>query len=469
MSAANETFDVVIIGAGPGGYTAAARAGQLKLKTAIVEKDPRLGGTCLLRGCIPTKALLENAAIYEHVKTGKEFGISVSDIALDYAAVQQRKNKIVSKSAKGVEFLMKKNSVSVFHGLGSITGKGQVTVKSEDGKSQVIKTKNVLIATGSTPKTLPFIQLDHKKIIDSDDILELQTIPKSLIVLGAGAVGVEFASIFKRFGSEVTIIEVLPRLLPIEDEEISQLLARSFRKQGIASMVGTKCEAVKVNGDMVEVTVSDADGKKQTLSAELLLSAVGRRPVLEGLNLEKTAIKLDRGYIPIDEYMRTAEPNVYAIGDVVPTPWLAHVASSEGIVAIEHMAGVETRPVNYRLVPNCTYCEPEVASVGLSEKAAKEAGHDVKIGKFPFTASSKASILGQSEGTIKIVSEKKYDEILGVHLIGPRVTEMLAEACVAMQMESTAEELARTMHAHPTLSEGVMQAARDVNHWATDI
>ena len=469
MSAANDNYDLVIIGAGPGGYTAAARAGQLKLKTAIVEKDPRLGGTCLLRGCIPTKALLENATIYHHFMTAKEFGISASNIALDFAAVQQRKGKIVSKSAKGVEFLMKKNAITVHHGLGSITGKGEVTVKGDDGKSQVIKTKNIMIATGSTPRSLPFLPLDHKKIIDSDDILELTSIPKSLIVLGAGAVGCEFASIFKRFGSEVTIVEVLPRLLPIEDEEMSQLLARSFRKQGITSMVGTKCESATVSGDMVDVVVADGDGKKQTLSAELLLVAVGRRPVLEGLNLEKTAIKLDRGFIPIDEYMRTAEPNVYAIGDVVPTAALAHVASSEGIVAVEHMAGAETRPINYRLVPNCTYCEPEVASVGLSEKAAKDAGYDVKVGKFPFTASSKASILGQTEGTIKIVSEQKYDEILGVHLIGPRVTEMLAEACVAMQMESTAEELARTMHAHPTLSEGVMQAARDVNHWATDI
>jgi dihydrolipoamide dehydrogenase len=469
LSAATDNYDVVIIGAGPGGYTAAARAGQLKLKTAIVEKDPRLGGTCLLRGCIPTKALLENAAIYQHFMTAKEFGISASNIALDFAAVQQRKNKIVTKSAKGVEFLMKKNLVTVHHGLGSITGKGEVTVKGDDGKSQVIKTKNILIATGSTPRSLPFLPIDHKRIIDSDDILELQSIPKSLIVLGAGAVGCEFASIFKRFGTEVTIVEVLPRLLPIEDEEISQLLSRSFRKQGLTSMVSTKCEGATVNENGVDVTVVDADGKKQTLSAELLLVAVGRRPVLEGLNLEKTAIKLDRGFIPVDEYLRTAEPNVYAIGDVVPTAALAHVASSEGVVAIEHMAGVETRPINHRLVPNCTYCEPEVASVGLTEKAAKETGYDVKVGKFPFTASSKASILGQSEGTIKIVSEKKYDEILGVHLIGPRVTEMLAEACVAMQMESTAEELARTMHAHPTLSEGVMQAARDVNHWATDI
>jgi dihydrolipoamide dehydrogenase len=460
----NSLYDVVIIGSGPGGYVAAIRAAQLGLKTALVEKDKNLGGTCLHRGCIPTKALLENAEIYERIQNSREFGISVENLKLDFEAVHKRKIKIVRKLAKGIEFLMGKNKVDTYNGFGRLAAPGKVEIESNKGERLTISTKNIVIASGSVPKSLPNLDVDGKRIINSDHVLELTAIPKSMIVLGAGAVGVEFASIYARFGSQITLVEVLPHLLPLEDEEIGAELQKALRKQGIKSFVGSGFQSVKSSDDGVELTVKNiSSGEVSQLNAELLLVATGRRPLLEGLGLEKTKVKVDRGFIIVDQFQRTAEPNVYAIGDVVPTPLLAHVASAEGIVAVEHIAGYkDVRPVNYLRVPGCTYCEPEVASVGLTEKSAKERGYQVKIGKFPFSANSKAGILGESEGFIKIVSDAKYDEILGVHAIGPRVTEMIAEACVALQGEFTSEELARTMHAHPTLSESVVEAAHAV-------
>ena len=461
---ANEQFDVTVIGSGPGGYVAAIRAGQLGLKVAIIEKDKRLGGTCTLRGCIPAKELLMSAHIFEQMQHAAEFGVQASGIQLAFADVQKRKEKVVMKNSKGIEFLMKKNKCTVFKGTGRLALPGKVEVTGEDGKKETIQTKNIIIATGSVVRPISGFETDGRQVVNSDHILELTETPKSLIVMGAGAVGVEFASVYSRFGADTTIVELLPRLVPLEDEEVSKELERSFRKRGIKSQVDTKLEKLEKSEKGVVVTGKSSKGEAVKLEAEMLLVAVGRMPYTEGLGLEKTKIKVDKGFIQTDEYQQTAEKGVYAIGDVVPTPLLAHLASKEGIVAVEHLAGQKNvQPINLRLVPSCTYCDPEIGSVGLTEAKAREAGYDVKVGKFPFSASGKARILGEEEGFVKVVSEKKYDEILGVHIIGPHATELIAEACVAMQLESTAEELGNTMHAHPTVSEAVMEAAEGVH------
>lgn len=462
MTSSNFSFDVVIIGAGPGGYVAAIRAAQLGLSVAIVEKDKQLGGTCLLRGCIPTKALLESAAVYEQSKHAADYGVIVSDVKLDYEGVRKYKNKIVLKSAKGVEYLMNKNKVKVFKGFGFIEDAHTVSVTSGDTK-EYLKARFILVATGSVPRDIPIFPTDGVRIINSDHALELAELPASIVILGAGAVGVEFASVMARFGVETTLVEMLPRVLPIEDAAISAELERALRAQKITVKTSTKCEAAEVNDQGVSVTLVDGQGERTTLQTEKLLVAVGRRPVSAGIGLENTRAEVDQGgYIIVNGFLQTAEPSVYAIGDVINTPWLAHVASAEGIVAVEHMAGHTTEPINYDHVPSCTYCEPEVASVGLTEAKARERGYDVKIGSFPFAASGKARILGQTEGMVKIVSDAKYDELLGVHIIGPRATELIAEACVALRGELTTEELVRTIHAHPTLSESVMEAAHGV-------
>ena len=429
----------MIIGSGPGGYVAAVRAGQLGLKVAIIEKDKSLGGTCTLRGCIPTKALLHTADVYDEFKHSKELGIVTSGLSLDFAQVQKRKDKIVMKSAKGVEYLMKKNKVQVFKGAGRIDSPGKITVIGSDGSASSIQTKSTIIATGSVVKSLPGLDIDGKHVISSDEVLELAEVPRSMVVLGAGAVGVEFASIYARFGTDVTLVEMLPRLLPIEDDDISAELAKSFKKQGIKSLTGTRFKSVTKDGENLRIVVATGNEERE-LQAEKLLVAVGRRAFTDGLGLENTKVESERGYIKVDEYMRTSEPGIYAIGDCVPTPQLAHVASSEGIVAVEHLAGKNPRPVNYGRVPNCTYCYPEVASVGLTEAKARERGIDVKTGKFPMSANGKARILGAEEGLVKVVSDSKYDELLGIHIIGPRATELIAEACSALQMESTVED-----------------------------
>ncbi|MCU1264180.1 MAG: alpha keto acid dehydrogenase complex, component, lipoamide dehydrogenase [Acidobacteria bacterium] len=467
---ANEQFDVVIIGSGPGGYVAAIRAGQLGLKAAIVEKDTRLGGTCTLRGCIPTKQMLMSAHVYEQMQHAADFGVQASGIQLAFVDVQKRKDKVVLKNSKGIEFLMKKNKVTVIKGTGRLVLPGKVEVTNAEGQKQVLEAKNIILATGSVVRPILGFETDGKQVVNSDHILELKDVPKSLIVMGAGAVGCEFASVYSRFGAETTIVELLPRLVPLEDEEVSKQLEQSFRKRKIKSQLGTKLEKVEKTDTGVVVTGKDDKGQDVKLEAEMLLVAVGRMPYTEGLGLEGTKIKIERGFVQVDEYQQTGEKGVYAIGDIVPTPLLAHLASKEGIVAVEHLAGQkDVRPINLRLVPNCTYCDPEVASVGLTEAKAKEAGYDVVVGKFPFSASGKARILGEEEGFVKIISEKKYDEILGVHIIGPHATELIAEACVAMQLESTAEELGRTMHAHPTVSEAVMEAAEGVHGLAVHI
>ncbi len=462
---ATEQFDVTIIGGGPGGYVAAVRGAQLGLKVALVEKDKRLGGTCGLRGCIPTKQLLMSAHIYEQMQHAADFGVQANEIKLAFADVQKRKEKIVMKNAKGVEFLMKKNKVTVFNGTGrlALPGKVEVTGAGEGGEKQTIETKNIIIASGSVVRPIPGFETDGERVVNSDHILELKEVPKSLIVLGSGAVGVEFASVYSRFGADTTLVELLPRLMPLEDEEISRELEKSFRKRKIKALTGTKLEKVERTDAGVRVSGQSAKGEAVTLEAEMLLVAVGRMPYVEGLGLEGTKIRVERGAIQVDEFCRTDEPNVYAIGDVIPTPWLAHLASKEGILAVEQIAGHKAQPINMRHVPSCTYCDPEIASVGLTEAKAHEAGYDVKVAKFPFSASGKARILGEEEGFVKVVSETRYDELLGVHIIGPHATEIIHECIVAMHLESTAEELGRAIHAHPTVSEAIMEAAEGIH------
>jgi dihydrolipoamide dehydrogenase len=459
-------YDVAIIGSGPAGYTAAIRAGQYGLKAALIEKDGFLGGTCLHVGCIPTKALLFNAELWDHLKDAKEFGIEgVDSRKFNWAAIQERKSKIVAKHAKGLEFLMRKNKVETIRGYGKLTGPAQngvLTVEvSNAGKVAAIKTKNVILATGSEARMLPGLKPDDR-ILTNIEILELEQVPKSLVVVGAGAVGVEFASIYRSFGSEVTLLEMLPRLVPIEDEDVSKELGRVYRKRGINFLTGAKVEKVEKVKSGIAVTIS-AEGKLQKIEAEHILIAVGRKPLTENIGLEKTRIQSDRGFIKTNEWMQTAEPGAYAIGDIVlGTPQLAHVGAMEGIVAVAKIAGKEDKPIDLQKIPNCTYCHPEIGSVGLTEAKAKELGHNVKVGKFHFTANSRASIVGQHEGFIKIVSDAKYGEILGVHIIGPQATELIAEAVAAMELEGTVEDLMWTIHAHPTLAEAMLDASNSV-------
>ncbi len=461
------TYDIAIIGSGPAGYTAAIRAGQLGLKTALIEKDGFLGGTCLHVGCIPTKALLFNAELWDHLKEAKEFGIEgVDSRKLNWAAVQDRKSKIVTKHAKGLEFLMRKNKVETIKGYGQLTGPAQngvhtVEVKDSAGKASAVKAKHVILATGSEARMIPGLPNDPR-ILTNIGILGLKEVPKSLVIVGAGAVGVEFASIFRSFDAEITIIEMLPRLVPVEDEEVSMELARVYRKRGINFHTDAKVEKVETTKNGIAVTFT-VGGKQQKLEAEKILIAVGRKPRTENIGLEKTKIKPDRGFIKTDSWMQTAEPGVYAIGDIVlGTPQLAHVGAMEGIVAVTRIAGKPAKPINPEHIPNATYCHPEIGSVGLTQVKAEELGYNVKIGKFPFTANSRASIVGQHEGFIKIVSDAEYGEILGVHIIGPQATELIAEAVAAMELEATAEDLAWTIHAHPTLAEAMLDASNSV-------
>jgi len=459
-------YDIAIIGSGPAGYTAAIRAGQYGLKTALIEKDHVLGGTCLHVGCIPTKALLFNAELWDHLKDAKEFGIEgVDSRKLNWAAVQERKSKIVIKHTKGLDFLMRKNKVETIKGYGRLTGpatNGVFTVDVENsGKSNPLKAKHIILATGSEARMLPGLEADER-ILTNIEILSLKEIPKSLVIVGAGAVGVEFASIFRSFDSQVTILEMLPRLVPIEDEEVSKELARVYRKRGISFHTGAKVEKVEKTKSGITVTFS-AEGKQQKIEAEKILIAVGRKPRTDNIGLEKTKIKPDRGFLKTDSWMQTAEPGIYAIGDIVlGTPQLAHVGAMEGIVAVTKIAGKPGKPINPEHIPNCTYCHPEIGSVGLTEEKAREAGYNLKIGKFPFTANSRASIVGAHEGFIKIVSDADYGEILGVHIIGPQATELIAEAVTAIELEATVEDLMWTIHAHPTLAEAMLDAANSV-------
>ncbi len=450
-------YDLVIIGSGPGGYVAAIRASQWGLKTAVVEKDPFLGGTCLHVGCIPTKVFLHHADIYDYFKRAEEFGFEVKDVKINWPAMQARKDKIVKKHAGGIGALFKKNKVDSITGWGRIAGPGKVSVE-KDGKVSELETNFTMVATGSEARSLPGVEIGGD-VLTNREILTLKTIPKSLVVVGCGAVGVEFASVFNSFGSEVTLLEALPRVTPLEDEEISAELDKSLRKKGIRIELEAKVESVKKEAAGVTVTYKDKSGKSQTTTAEKVLIAVGRRPLTENIGLEKTKAKLERGFVHTNAFLETDEPKLYAIGDIVAgLPQLAHAASMEGIIAVGRMAGKPVQPFDRKRCPNATYCEPQIGSIGLTEKQAREAGFDVKTGKFPFLANSKATILGQHEGFIKVVAEAKYGEILGVHAIGPLATEIISEPVAALGLEATLDDMASTIHAHPTVWEAMGDA-----------
>jgi dihydrolipoamide dehydrogenase len=472
-------YDLAIIGSGPAGYTAAIRAGQWGLKTALIEKNARLGGTCLQVGCIPTKALLFSAEIFEHAKSAKEFGVAgVGAVSVDWATVLDRKNKIVAKHTKGLEFLMRKNKVDTLQGYGRLTGPAQngvytlevlAPVGAARQASTPVRARHVMLASGSEARMLPGLAPDAR-ILTNIEVLSLDRIPKSLVIVGSGAVGVEFASIFRTFDAEVTILEMLPRLVPLEDEEVSKELARVYRKRGINFHVGAAVSKVErtATGVAVEFAV---EGKSQRVEAEKVLIAVGRKPNTENLGLERVpGIKTERGYVQVDEWMRTGEPGIYAVGDIIAGyPQLAHAGAMEAITAVADIAGKPAKPVNKRHIPGAIYCEPQISSVGLTEAMARESGYEVKVGKFPFMANSKASILGQHEGFVKVISEAKHGELLGVHIIGPSATELIAESVAALELEATAEDLAFTVHPHPTLSEAMLDAANSVYGLAINV
>jgi dihydrolipoamide dehydrogenase len=459
-------YDVVVIGAGTGGYVAAIRAAQLGLKTAVVERQPALGGTCLNWGCIPTKALLEHAHALKVAQDWKEWGLSIGQaVSIDMGQVQSRKDRLVKGLTGGIELLFKKNKIDWIHGSGRLTGKAGVEVREtpDATTADLLTAKEIIVATGSSPRSVPGIEIDRRRIITSDDAIGLKEIPKSLVVLGSGAVGVEFASIFRRFGSDVTIVELLPRLVPLEDEAVSAELEKSFRKQGIKVLTGTRVSKATSSSDGVEIHAELA-GKSDVMKADYLLVATGRGPVTDGLGADEVKLQLEKGYVRVDEQFRTTAANISAVGDVITFgppghPQLAHVSSAEGIVVAERLAREETRSINYDQVPSCTYCDPEIGSVGLTEAEAKSRGYDVRIGTFPFGVLGRARIANEREGFVKIVAEKKYDEILGVHMIGSRATELVAEATMMLRLECTVEELIRTIHAHPTMAEGIGEAA----------
>jgi dihydrolipoyl dehydrogenase len=455
-------YDVAIIGSGPGGYVAAIRAGELGLKTIVIEKDPFLGGTCLHVGCIPTKVLLHHADVYDHFKDAGELGFEISGLKINWANILARKNKIVTKHAKGIEFLFKKNKVEWVQGWGRYDGPGKVSVQ-KDGKTSTIEANNVLLVSGSEAKSLPGVEPDHKQILTNRSILELPEIPKTLIVVGAGAVGVEFASIYNSFGTNVTILEALPRVVPVEDEEISVELEKTYKKKGINVFTGCMVEGVKKDAKGVTVSFKDKDGKAQTLQAEKLLLAVGRQPLTANCGLENSKVKTERGFVYVNEHMETDEPGLFAVGDIVAgLPQLAHAAMMEGIVAVTHIAGKPTHRIEKTRIPNATYCEPQIGSIGLTEKQAKDAGYSVKIGKFPFVGNSKATILGSHGGFVKVVSEEKYGEVLGIHIIGPLATEIIAEAATVLKLEGTIDDMMNMIHAHPTVWEAMGDAFASV-------
>jgi dihydrolipoamide dehydrogenase len=451
-------YDLIVIGSGPGGYSAAIRAGQYGLKTALVEKQARLGGTCLLVGCIPTKSLLQTADVWQRFVHADLEGIQCDNPRLDYPKVKDRKDGIVTRHSKGVEMLLKRAKVDRIGGYATLKGGGKVEVKSDAGV-QTIEGRNIIVATGSEARMLPALEPDPEFILTNVEILNLTAVPKSLAIIGAGAVGVEFASIFHRFGTEVTVIEMLPRIVPVEDEDISKELERNFRKQKIRVETGARAENIRKTGHSVQLTLTTKDGKQEELEVEKLLIAVGRKPNTDKIGLENTKVELDRGFIKVDKNQQTAEPGVYAIGDVVAgTPQLAHVATREGMIAVAHMAGKPAMPINKNRIPGCTYTEPGIGSVGLTEAQARAQGYQVKVGRFPFAGNSRATILGHHEGFVKVVADERYGEILGVHIIGPEGFELIAEAVAAMEAEATVELMMQTIHAHPTLYEAVGEA-----------
>ena len=449
-------FDVIVVGSGPGGYVTAIRASQLGLKTAVVEKE-NLGGVCLNWGCIPTKALLKSAQVFEYVKHAEDFGIKVSEYDKDFNAVVNRSRQVANGMSGGVQFLMKKNKITVIDGFGKVQPGKKVAVTAEDGKETVYSANHIIIATGARSRELPSLPQDGKKIIGYRQAMTLDKQPEKLVVVGSGAIGIEFAYFYNSMGTDVTVVEYLPNIVPLEDEEVSKQLERTFKKSGIKVMTSSEVTGVDTSGEGCKVTVKTKKGE-EVLDADIVLSAVGIAPNVEGIGLEDVGIATDRGRVMVNDYYQTTVPGYYAIGDIVKGPALAHVASAEGILCVEKIAGHNVEPLDYGNIPGCTYCFPEVASVGMTEKAAKEAGYDLKVGKFPFSASGKASASGHKDGFIKVIFDAKYGELLGAHMIGSNVTEMIAEAVLARKLETTGHEILKAVHPHPTLSEAFMEA-----------
>ena len=452
-------YDLIVIGSGPGGYVAAIRAAQLGLKTAIVEKES-LGGVCLNWGCIPTKALLKSAQVFEYINHASDYGIKVAEYEADFNAVVKRSRNVADGMSKGIQFLMKKNKIDVIMGYGKLKSAGKIEVKAADNSVKEYTAKHIILATGGRSRELPHIKQDGKKVIGYREAMTLPKQPKSMVVMGSGAIGVEFAYFYATMGTKVTIVEFMENIVPVEDEDVSKQLNRSFKKIGIDIMTKSSVESIDTSGDLCKVKVKTESGEK-VLEAEVVLSAVGYTPNLEGIGLEELGIKVDKGRVLTNEYYQTNVAGVYAIGDIVGGQALAHVASAEGIICVEKIAGHHPEPLNYGNIPGCTYCSPEIASVGLTEKKAKEAGYELKVGKFPFSASGKASASGAKDGFVKLIFDAKYGELLGAHLIGNNVTEMIAELVVARKLETTGMELIKAVHPHPTMSEAIMEAAAD--------
>ncbi len=450
-------YDLIVIGSGPGGYVAAIRASQLGMKVAVVERE-ELGGICLNWGCIPTKALLKSANVFEYMQHAADYGIKVEKSEADFGAMVKRSRGVADGMSKGIQFLFKKNKIDIINGHGKITRDKKVEVKAADGKSTTYTAKSILIATGARSRELPNLKQDGKRIIGYREAMTLQEQPKTMVVVGSGAIGVEFAYFYNTIGTKVTIVEYLPNIVPVEDEEVSKQLEKSFKKSGIEILTNASVESVDSSGKLLKVKVKTAKGE-QIIECDTVLSAAGVVANLENLGLEEAGVKTDKGKVPVNEWYQTNVPGIYAIGDVIPGPALAHVASAEGIICVEKIAGHHPEPLNYGNIPGCTYCSPEIASVGMTEKAAREAGYEVKVGKFPFSASGKASAAGAKDGFVKVIFDAKYGEWLGCHMIGANVTEMIAEAVAARKLETTGHEIIRTVHPHPTMSEAIMEAA----------
>jgi dihydrolipoamide dehydrogenase len=451
-------YDLIIIGSGPGGYVAAIRASQLKMKVAVVEKA-EIGGICLNWGCIPTKSLLKSAQVFEYLTHAADYGITISgEVKPDFSAIVARSRNVANGMSKGVQFLFKKNNIEHLKGMGRLTGGNNVEVEDAEGNKKVYTAPSIIVATGARSRELPNLKQDGKKVIGYREAMTLEKLPGSMVVVGSGAIGSEFANFYQSLGTRVTLVEFLPRIVPVEDEEVSKQLERSFKKISMKVMTGSTVESVDTSGDICRVTVKTPKGE-EIVEADIVLSAVGITTNIENIGLEKAGVAVEKGKVVVDDFYRTSVPGIFAIGDIVHGPALAHVASAEGIICVEKIAGLEVDPLDYNNIPGCTYTTPEIASCGLTEAAAKEAGYDIKVGKFPFTASGKASSAGAKDGFVKLIFDAKYGELLGAHMIGANVTEMIAEIVVARKLETTAHEIIKSVHPHPTMSEAIMEAA----------
>jgi len=452
-------YDLLVIGSGPGGYVAAIRASQLGMKVGIVEKA-ELGGICLNWGCIPTKALLKSAQVYEYIQHAKDYGIDVKDAKADFSAMVKRSREVAGGMSKGVQFLLKKNKIEVINGFGKLVKAKTVEVTDDAGKKSEVQAEHIIVATGGRSRELPNLKIDDKKVIGYRKAMSLDKQPKSMVIVGSGAIGVEFAYFYHSIGTKVTIVEFMPRIVPVEDEDISKQLERNFKKSGIEVMTSAEVTQVDTSGKGCKVTIKTKSGEEK-VECDIVLSAVGISTNIEGIGLENVGVVTDKGKVIVDDYYKTNIPGIYAIGDIVHGPALAHVASAEGIICVEKIAGHNPEPLDYNNIPGCTYCSPEIASVGYTEKAAKEAGYEIKVGKFPFTASGKAKAAGAPDGFVKVIFDAKYGEWLGAHMIGANVTEMIAEVVAARKLETTGHEIIKSVHPHPTMSEAVMEAAAD--------